>query len=270
MNRIALTALAVMMGATVQAKIVTQPVEYAAGSIRCEGFIAYDDSKSGQRPAVIVVHDWKGAGSFVQDKCVRLAELGYVAFAADIYGKGVRPATTEEASAEAGKYYGDRALWRSRVNAALQALLKDPHVDPARVGAMGFCFGGSTVLELARSGAPVAGVVSFHGGLETPTPADAKQIKGKVLALHGAIDPWVPDSQVAGFKKEMEEAGVDWHMISYGGAVHAFTNPAAGNDISKGAAYNANADRRSWAAMKEFWNELFAPTPTAGQEQNAE
>jgi len=159
-----------------------------------------------------------------------------VAFGADIYGKGVRPATTEEAAKQAGIYRADRALMRARARAALDRLKAEEHVDPARVAAIGYCFGGGTVLELARSGAEVAGVVSFHGNLDTPNAADAKQIRGKVLVCHGADDPYVPAEQIAAFQKEMREAGVDWQMVSYGGAVHSFTNPDAGSDPSRGVA----------------------------------
>ena len=148
-------------------------------------------------------------------------------------------------------------LLRARVNAALRTLRKEPHVDPERVAAIGYCFGGTTVLELARSGAEIAGVVSFHGGLDTPNPADAKSIRCKLLVLHGADDPNVPPSQVAAFESEMTTAGVDWQLIKYSGAVHAFTNPEAGHDNSKGAAYNERAAKRSWEAMKVFFAEIF-------------
>ena len=146
---------------------------------------------------------------------------------------------------------------RARVAAALATLKAQPGVAPDKVAAIGYCFGGTTVLELARSGANVAGVVSFHGGLDTPAPQDAKNIHAKVLALHGADDPYVPADQVAAFENEMRQGGVDWQLVAYGGAVHGFTNPANGSDNSKGAAYNAVADARSWAAMQQFFGELF-------------
>jgi dienelactone hydrolase len=157
----------------------------------------------------------------------------------------------------AGKYKNDRALMRARVQAGLDALAGSELCDPRKVAAIGYCFGGTSVLELARSGADIAGVVSFHGGLDTPTPADAKNIKAKVLVLHGGDDPHVPRKDVEAFKNEMSAAGVDWQLVIYGGAVHAFTNPAAGNDKSRGAAYNADADRRSWEAMRAFFAEIF-------------
>jgi dienelactone hydrolase len=160
----------------------------------------------------------------------------------------------------AGTYKKDRALLRARVAAGLATLKAQPQVAPDQVAAMGYCFGGTTVLELARSGAEVAGVVSFHGGLDSPAPQDGKNIRAKVLVLHGADDPYVPADQVAGFETEMREAGVDWQLLAYGGAVHGFTNPANGDDNRKGAAYNAKADQRSWWAMQQFFNELFSTT----------
>jgi len=146
---------------------------------------------------------------------------------------------------------------RARAQAGLETLKSQPMVDAKRLAAIGYCFGGTTVLELARSGADVVGVVSFHGGLDTPNPVDAKNIRGKVLVLQGGDDPFVPPEQVTAFQDEMRKAGVDWQFVTYGGAVHSFTNPASGNDNSKGAAYNAAADRRSWLAMQQFFNELF-------------
>ena len=146
---------------------------------------------------------------------------------------------------------------RTRAAAGLEVLRKQPLVDVQRLAAIGYCFGGTTVLELARSGADLAGVVSFHGDLTTPNPEDAKNIKGKILVLHGADDPFVPPAQVAAFEDEMRHANVDWELVKYGDAVHSFTNPGAGNDKSRGAPYNAKADQRSWEAMRTFFNEIF-------------
>jgi dienelactone hydrolase len=187
----------------------------------------------------------------------KLAEAGYVALAIDMYGQGIRPKTPEECGKQAGIYRGDRALMRARARAGLDELLKNPLVDPSRVAAIGYCFGGGVALELARSGAPLAGVVSFHGNLDTPNPDDARQIKGKILVCHGADDPFVTAEQVTAFEKEMRDAKVDWQLIKYGNAVHSFTRPDSGDDPSKGAAYNAAADRRSWAAMLAFFGEIF-------------
>lgn len=246
-------ALAVAASAGVK----TQTVTYTQGGTTLEGFLAWDEASTARRPGVLVVHQWMGVTDNERMRAEMLAKLGYVALAVDVYGKGVRPTSTQEAGALAGKYKGDRALLRARLVAGLEELQRHPLVDTSRIAAIGYCFGGTAALELARSGANVAGVVSFHGALDTPTPADAKRIKGKVLVLHGADDPWVPSEQVLAFEREMRDAGVDWQLVAYGGAVHAFTQKEAGNDSSKGAAYNERADRRSWEAMRAFFAELF-------------
>jgi len=242
--------------ARVDAAIRTGTVEYKDGDTVLEGFLAYDDSLAGKRPAVLVVHEWWGINDYIKKRTVDLARLGFVAFAADIYGKGIRPKTRDDAGKEAGIYRADRTLLRRRAAAGIEALRSNSRVDKNRIGAIGYCFGGGTVLELARSGADVAGVVSFHGNLDTPNPGDARNIKGKVLVLHGANDNFV-NPQVAAFQDEMRNANVDWQMNIYSGAVHGFTNPDNGDDPSKGLAYNAAADRRSWEAMEIFFNELF-------------
>jgi dienelactone hydrolase len=245
------------VGIVPHAALKTRTVEYRDGEQVLEGYLAYDEAKPGKRPAVLIVHDWKGVGPYVKRRADQLAKLGYLAFAVDVYGKGVRPQTAEAAGAQAGIYKRDRALLRSRLLAGYRAMLASPQADATRTAAIGYCFGGTGVLELARSGADVQGVVSFHGGLDSPAPADGKNIKAKVLILHGAEDPFVPAKDVDAFLAEMRAANVDWQMISYSGAVHSFTNPEAGNDASTGAAYHASADRRSWGAMRQFLDELF-------------
>jgi dienelactone hydrolase len=235
----------------------TSAVEYKQGDAVLEGYTAYKEGMSGKAPGILVVPDWMGLGDHYKKVAEKLADLGYIAFVADIYGKGVRPKDSQQAAAEAGKYKSDRGLMRQRILAALEELKKNKNVDPSRIAAIGYCFGGTVVLELARCGASIAGVVSFHGGLDSPTPADAKNIKAKVLVLHGADDPLVPPDQVAAFQDEMRKGGVDWQMIYYGDAVHSFTTTAAGSEKSKGVAYNEKADKRSWEAMKSFFKELF-------------
>jgi dienelactone hydrolase len=252
---VVLTALATAL--TGHAALVSKAIAYKQGDTVLEGYSVYDDAVAGKRPGVLVVHQWKGLGDYEKKRAEMLARLGYNVFAADIYGKGVRPQTPPEAGAQAGKYKNDRALLRARVRAGLDVLMNDERTDPKRVAAIGYCFGGTSVLELARSGADLAGVVSFHGGLGSPTPGDAKNIKAKVLALHGGDDPNVPPKEVAAFEDEMRQAGVDWQLVIYGGAVHSFTDWNAGHDNSKGAAYNERADQRSWEAMKQFFAELF-------------
>jgi dienelactone hydrolase len=242
---------------TAHAKLHTETVSYRDGGTMLEGYLAYDDAGSAKKPGILVVHDWMGVSAETKRRVDMLAELGYVALAADVYGKGVRPTDAKAAAAESSKWKGQRQKLRTRARAGLQYLSAHKRVDAARLVALGYCFGGTVALEVARSGAPLAGVVVFHGGLDTPTPTDAKAIKGKVLALQGGDDPFVPAEQVAAFESEMRNAGVDWQVVLYGGAVHSFTISNAGNDPKKGAAYNESADKRSWAAMKSFLAELF-------------
>ena len=232
-------------------------VEYRDGEDVLEGYLCFDKSKKGKKPGVVVVHEWNGIGDHVKMRCEKLAQLGYVAFAADIYGKGVRPASFEEAKNQAAKFRSDRPLMRRRANLSLEEIKKNENVDTNKVAAMGYCFGGGAALELARSGADLKGVISFHGNLDTPNPDDAKNIKGKVLICHGADDRSVPIDSVVKFIEEMKNAGINYEIDMYGGAVHAFTNKNSGNDPSRGAAYNKQADERSWDKMKGFFEEIF-------------
>ncbi len=253
------TAAALALTASAaRAELVTMTIEYREGDTVLEGYLAYDASGPAKKPGVLVFHQWKGITAYEKKRAEQLAALGYVAFAADLYGKGVRPADPKAAGAEAGKYRGNRPLLRARTLAALAALRKQPNVQGERIAALGYCFGGGAALELARAGADVLGVVSFHGSLTTPTPQDAKNIRGKVLVLHGADDPAAPRADVLALQDELTAGGVDWQVVLYSGVVHSFTQPDAGNDKSKGSAYDARADRRSWEAMKDFFGELFA------------
>ena len=241
----------------VSAQVHTQSVEYKDGDTVLEGFSAYDESVHGKRPAVLIVHQWKGLTDYEMKRAEMLAKLGYNAFALDIYGKGVRPKDSAAAGALAGKYKNDRELFRRRANAGLAVLMQHELTDPKRVAAIGYCFGGTGVMELARSGADIAGVVSFHGALDSPKPEDGKNIKCRVLALHGADDPFVPARDVTAWENEMREAKVDWQLVKFGGAVHGFTEWDAGSDNSKGLAYNEKADKRSWEHMQQFFAEIF-------------
>ena len=256
MKNLIFALLVLLCAMKTQAAVHTETVEYKQGDTTLEGFLAYDDSISGKRPGVLVVHQWFGLTDYEKLRATQLAQLGYVAFCADIYGKGVRPKEASEAGALAGKYKTDRALLRARVNAALDVLKKNELVDTTRVAAIGYCFGGTTVLELARSGADLNGVVSFHGGLDSPAPADGKNIKCKVLALAGADDPFQKLEDLTAFESEMRDHKVDWQIVFYGGAVHAFTQPDPGF-VNAGAKYNEKADKRSWEAMKTFFAEIF-------------
>ena len=246
-----------LMASVAQAAIKTQVVEYKDGNTVLEGYLAYDDAINGKMPAVLIVHEWTGIGTYVKNRAEQIAGFGYAAFAIDIYGKGVRPANTEEASKQATIYRSDRQLMRRRALAGLTQVKTYPFVDANKIAAIGYCFGGGVVLEMARSGADLKGVVSFHGNLDTPDTNDAKNIKGKVLVCHGANDPFVKEEQVIAFQNEMRNAKTDWEMIIFGNAVHGFTNPDNGNDPAKGAAYNKQADMRSWEAMREFFREIF-------------
>jgi dienelactone hydrolase len=251
-----------LAGSATAARIHTETIQYTVDGEVMEGYLAYDAQMKGKRPGVLVVHEWWGINDYIKGRTEQLARLGYVAFAADIYGKGKRAKTPEEAGKLAGIYRNDRRLLRARANAGLAALRNVKGTDGSRLAAIGYCFGGMTVLELARSGADVRGVASFHGTLDTPNPADAKNIKGSVLILQGADDPYVPMAQRTAFQDEMEKGGVDWQMNVYGHSVHSFTNPASGDDPSKGVAYNGKADKRSWEAMKIFFKEIFAEQDT--------
>ena len=253
---IALT-LVLVLAAGARAEIVVKAVEYEQGGTPLEGKVVYDNASTAKRPGVLVVHQWMGPTDYELRRAKQLAEMGYVAFVADIYGKGVRPADQKEAGETASKFRADWPLLRARAAAGLTALKAQPLVDLQRIAAIGYCFGGGTVLELARSGAELAGAVSFHGTLDTPNPADAKNIKARLLVLHGADDPFVKADQVAAFKKEMDDAHVKYKFIAYPGAVHGFTMKEAGDDPSKGMAYNADADAKSWQAMKDFFAKIF-------------
>ena len=242
-----------------QAAVKTEPVEYRApdGTV-LEGYLAYDDAIQGKRPGILVVHEWMGLGDYAKRRARQLAALGYVALAADMYGKGVYAKDHEEAAKLSGALRSDRSQMRGRIRAALDVLTRSPRVDAEQLGAIGYCFGGMAALELARSGADVDAVVTFHSPLATTAPAQVGAIKGKILVCHGADDPNVPQEQVKAFEREMQQAGADFRIIQYPNAVHSFTVSEAGNDPSKGVAYNAAADRNSWEAMVEFFNRVFA------------
>jgi len=248
-------AILLLMG-TANAKVQSRTVEYEQGGTPLEGYLAWDDAQTAPRPGVLVVHEWYGLNDYAKKRADMLAELGYVAFAADIYGKGVRPSNPQEAGAESGKFAADRPLVRARVKAGLEQLLQAPGVDATRIAAIGYCFGGMCVLELARSGADIAGVVSFHGSLGTPTPAGPGDIKAKVLICHGGADPHVGWDAVQTLTKELDNAKADWQLKVYGGAMHSFTNPNS-NLPDMGILYNADADRRSWQDMQDFFHEIF-------------
>jgi len=241
-----------------QAKLVTQAVDYQQDGTVLEGYLAYDDAVKGKRPGVLVVHEWWGLNDYAKKRAEQLAQLGYVAFAADMYGKGVVTKDPQEAGKLAGQLRG-QPLLRQRAQAGLKVLAQNELADPRRLAAIGFCFGGSTVLELAYAGAPLAGVISFHGGLPAPNPEDLKNLTAKILVLHGADDPLIKPEEIAAFQAALRQGGADWQMIYYGGAVHSFSNPEAGAAHIKGVAYDPKAAARSWRHMQVFFEEIFSP-----------
>jgi dienelactone hydrolase len=233
-----------------------ESVRYEHEGTALEGVLAKDVAIAGPRPAVLVVHDWHGVNEHVEARVTMLARLGYVAFGADVYGAGVRPGD-DTAAQVAGSFYQDLPLMRARTQAGLDRLRADPDVDHSRIVVMGYCFGGSAALELARSGADLAGAVSFHGNLLVHDPSDAGAVRAPLLVLTGAADPVVPDEKVAAWQDEMRAAGdVDWQVVTYAGAMHAFAVP--GTDApDHGAQYQERADRRSWRALEVFLAEVF-------------
>lgn len=237
------------------AEIKTETVEYKQGNATLRGFLAYDDAVKGKRPGVLIMHQYFGLTPFEQGIAKKLAAMGYVAFAADTYGTAVHPKSPQEAGAATVPFEKDRAMWRARGEAALDVLKANANVDASKIGVIGYCFGGGSALELARDGAPVVATVVFHGFLDTPNPADAKNIKGHVLALQGGDDPIVPQKNVEAFEAEMRAAHVDWQMVQYGGARHAYTLAMVGDHPGSPVAYNALADHRSWIAMTDYFKE---------------
>ncbi len=234
-----------------------EPLVYRDGAIALAGYLARPSQVKGKVPGVVIVHQWMGLTDHERRVAEELARLGYVALAADVYGEGVHPRNTQEAGALAGRYKGDRGLYRQRISAAIGALKAQQGVDPQRLAVIGFCFGGTGALEAARGGLPVKGVVSFHGGLDFPPDRPVTPIAAQILVCHGAEDPFVPAQDVALFQDEMRKAKADYTFIAYAGAVHAFTQKEAGSDPSKGAAYQEAAARRSWRHMQDFFAEIF-------------
>jgi dienelactone hydrolase len=225
---------------------------------RVESVLVFDDAGAAKRPALVMVPNWMGVNDAQIEKAKRIAGKDYVILVADVYGKAVRPANADEAGKAASAMYADRGALRARVNAALDQLAnaKDAPVDGSRLGAIGFCFGGASALELARSGADIAGVVSFHGNLGSDLAAKPGEVKARVLALNGADDSYVPAAQIDAFNQEMQAAGVDWQFVNFGGAVHCFAEPDANS--GPGCLYNERAAKRAFRMMRDFFDEAFA------------
>jgi dienelactone hydrolase len=235
--------------------IQLQNIDYQDGDTSCKGLLAFDAARSGPLPGILISHAWGGREEFFNQKARELARLGYAAFALDMYGNGKLGHSVEENTALMMPFVNDRALLSRRINAGLTALRALPQVDARRIGAMGYCFGGMCVLDLARSGAEVRGVVSLHGLLKSPGTASSRAMKAKVLVLHGHDDPMVPVADVVAFEQEMTAAKVDWQVHVYGGTKHAFTDPQA-TDPNAPAVYNDAAERRSGKALLDFFEEI--------------
>ena len=233
----------------------TQDIEYSADGVRMIGQYVVDDSKPGRRAGVLVCHEGPGLTDHTKKIAARLAGLGYAAFAMDYHGDGKPLADRTQTMARLAPWMADPTGIRTRALAALDVLKSQKEVDPAKLAAIGYCFGGTTALEIARSGADVKAIVGFHSGLATARPQDAKNIKGKVLVCIGADDPIIPPAQRAAFESEMMAAGIDWRLQLYGGAGHSFTNPTADSRGMKGFFFHEATDRRSWNAMIELFNE---------------
>lgn len=257
MKRFPLLFAAITLTASLSAETTTSVVEYEIDGTQFKGVLAVDPDRTGDRPGILVIPEYWGMNDYVTSRAVMLADMGYVAFVADMYGEGRVTKDSAQAGKWSGEVKGDRLLMRQRANAGLEQLKAKPNVNPDQIAAIGYCFGGTTVLEMARSNSDVLGVVSFHGGLEKGDAESSATIKPKVLVLHGAADTHVSDASILALRNDLEQAKADWYMVAYGHAVHAFTNPAAGNDPSKGVAYNEKADRRSWEEMQDFFGELF-------------
>ncbi len=246
-----------LMAAPGQADIQTQTITYKDGETPLSGYLAYDNAVQGQRPAVLVVHEWWGLNDYARRRAEMLAGLGYVALAVDMYGQGKTTEHPEQAGQWAKQITQNMAAWRSRAAAGLAALKQQPQTDPKRIAAIGYCFGGGTAQQLAYSGADLKGVVSFHGSLQNPPADAARQTKARFLICHGGADPMTPPEQLQTYLSAMEASGLDYQMVIYGGAKHAFTNPNADQHQMAALGYNAGADKRSWDHMRRFFNALF-------------
>jgi dienelactone hydrolase len=253
--------LALMFGITIsRAAVVGKPVEYAADSVTLKGYIAFDDKFTGKRPGILVVHEWWGHNEYARKRADMLAELGYVALAVDMYGDGKQANHPDDAGKFAGEVMKNMPAMKARFLAALTLLKQSEDVDPANIGAIGYCFGGGVVLGMAREGADLKGVVSFHGSLATQSPAQKGRVKAKILVCNGAADKFVSEESIKEIKAEMKAAKVDFKFVNYPDAIHSFTNPAStelGKKFNLPLAYNEKADKKSWADMQEFFKRVF-------------
>ena len=260
-TRLALCALVMLFSAQSFAEIKTVEVSYREGDTLLKGMLAYDTAIEGKRPGVLVVHEWWGQNAYARKRAMMLAELGYTALAVDMYGDGKTADHPKDAAAFSSAVGGNLPLAKARFDAALEVLRKNPTVDKDRIAAIGYCFGGGIVLNMARMGEDIDGVVSFHGSLGTNSPAKKGDIKAKVLVFNGADDPFTKPEQITAFKQEMDNAGVDYKFVNYPGAKHSFTNPDAdkyGKEFGLPLAYNEHADKDSWLQMQRFFKDIFS------------
>jgi dienelactone hydrolase len=248
----------VLLSAPAAAKVFTRTVPYQYEGKTYQGYLAYDDANKGPRPGVLVVHEWWGLNDYAKSRTRQLAELGYVAFAPDMYGDGKTTSDPKEAQALSSAVSSQPGQFAALSNAGLDVLRKQPQVDGERLAAIGFCFGGTAVLQLAYSGVPLKAVVTFHAGLVVPDATQAAAIRTPIVILHGDEDPFNKPETVDGVRKALDAAKVDWYLVSYGNAVHAFSDPASDSYKIPGIAYNEKAARRSWDEMQRFFNERFS------------
>lgn len=244
--------------AALEAKVVNKTIEYKEGETTLKGYLAWDDAVKGKRPGILVVHEFWGLNDHARKQADRLADLGFVAFALDMYGDGMATDDPHKAGEMSGRFRQDKKLLIARAKAGLNVLLKNENVNTSKIAAIGYCFGGSTVLQLALSGADLAGVVSFHGGLGGIQYEPGTKVTAKILVLHGADDPMIPAEQITAFQDTLRKANADWEMNYYGNAVHSFTNESAAKANIKGVAYHKPTAERSWQAMRDFFAEIFA------------
>jgi len=264
-RRLLLILVVLAHASTGLAEVKTRPIAYKHGNLQLEGHLAWDDAVSGPRPGVLVVHEWWGLDAYARRRAEQLAGLGYVAFAVDMYGKGKLAKHPNEASSFAAEVRNNVAAWQERAKLGLEILKSQPQCDPKNLAAIGYCFGGSTALQLAYSGADLKAVVTFHAALPAPAPGEAAVIKPKILVCHGAADTFIPDDAIGKFRKALDDAKVDWTMVYYSGARHSFTVPEADSHGMEGLKYDKRADERSWRHMQDLFREVFAGARSAAR-----
>jgi dienelactone hydrolase len=257
MKKILISLLALSFSTLGWAEVQIKEVSYQDGDQQLKGYLAWDDAQKGKRPGVMVVHEWWGLNDYAIKRARMLAEEGYVAFAADMYGTGKVTTHANDAKGWMMQITQNQDEWQKRAMLGLQQLKNSPLVDQTKLAGIGYCFGGATVMQMSYAGADLKGVVSFHGSLPPASPEQAAAIKSRVLIAHGDADSFIPVERITQFKKALSDANVDWEMNVYANTKHGFTNPGAGAFGMDALAYNENADKRSWAKMKAFFDEIF-------------